>query len=342
VIVNFLTFFAKYLGVFLCYIYVTTMATKITSKNINYFLCEKCNFKCSKKGDWNRHILTAKHQNVTNCNEITSNDNEITSNYIKPILCNCGKNFNNRTSLWRHKKTCNETNTNSDTDTNIVSNNNISLSSLFDLEPILHLIKQNQEFKELLIEQNKQLIELSKDKSINNSNNTNCNNNKFNLNFYLNQTCKDALNITDFVSTLQLQVGDLEETGRLGFSEGISRIFINGLKQLDVTKRPVHCSDIKREVMYVKDDNQWNKEDADKQKLTNAIKTVANKNFKQLPQWQKQNPTYYDPDSKANDKYMQIISESLSGSNKAETENNYNKIIKNIAKQTIIEKESDN
>ena len=304
------------------------MTDKKTLEKTPNFICEKCTFICSKKSEWLRHITTRKHENT---------DDDLQKNAKKRHICNCGKQYNHRQSLFNHKSKCIFVKNNINGDNNTANNTTFNGNNTFNGEIFMKILSQNSELQ-------KQLIELSKDKSINNCNNTNtnCNNNKFNLNFYLNQTCKDALNITDFVSTLQLQVGDLEETGRLGFSEGISRIFINGLKQLDVTKRPVHCSDIKREVMYVKDDNQWNKEDADKQKLTNAIKTVANKNFKQLPQWQKENPTFYDPDSKANDKYMQIISESLSGSNKSESTDNYNKIIKNIAKQTIIEKESDN
>jgi hypothetical protein len=208
-------------------------------------------------------------------------------------------------------------------------------------------MKENSEFKQLIIDQNKQMIELSKNtgnhnitnNTNNNTNNTNNNtNNNFNLNLFLNETCKNAMNIMDFVSQLQLGIKDLEDTGRLGFSEGISKIIINGLKQMDISDRPIHCSDSKREVVYIKDKNQWSKEDEDKTILTNAIKHVAHKNMKKISEWTKEHPEYNDSSSKQNDKYLKIVSESMSGSSQEETNKNYNKIIKNIAKETIIDK----
>jgi hypothetical protein len=146
------------------------------------------------------------------------------------------------------------------------------------------------------------------------------------------------MNITDFVSQLQVGINDLEETGRLGFAEGISKIFINGLKQIKVSDRPIHCSDMKREILYIKDNNAWNKETDEKTLLTNAIKHVANKNIKQIFEWTKEHPEYNDPKSKENDKYLQIVCESMCGSTQEETNKNYNKIIKNIVKETVIEK----
>jgi hypothetical protein len=163
-------------------------------------------------------------------------------------------------------------------------------------------------------------------------------NNKFNLNVFLNETCKDAINISDFVSSLVVSINDLEETARLGYADGISKIFLNGLTQLDVHNRPVHCSDYKREVLYIKDNNEWTKDTGDKNVLTNAIKCIAHKNIKQISEWQKQNPLYNDPDSKQNDKYQKILFNCMSGSTKEEANNNYEKIIKNVAKQTVITK----
>jgi hypothetical protein len=147
------------------------------------------------------------------------------------------------------------------------------------------------------------------------------------------------MNIMDFVNQLPVGSKDLEETGRLGFAEGISKIFINGLKQIDINDRPVHCSDSKRETLYIKDNNQWNKENEDKIILTNALKHVAHKNMKQISEWTKDHPEYNDYHSKQNDKYLKIVSEAMSGSSKEETNKNYNKIIKNIAKETIIDKD---
>ena len=195
---------------------------------------------------------------------------------------------------------------------------------------VLEVVKQNKELTQ-------QVCLLSKEKTITNNIN-NSNNKNFNINFFLNEQCKDALNITDFVNSLQPQINDLEETGRLGFVQGISRIFINGLNQLDVHQRPLHCSDFKREIIYIKESNEWSKENDNKDKLLTAIKKVSHKNMQQIQSWQKSNPLYLDPDSKQNDKYMKIVYESMSGSSKEESEKNYNKIIKNIAKETVIEK----
>jgi hypothetical protein len=190
-----------------------------------------------------------------------------------------------------------------------------------------------------MIEQNKHMLEMANKVGNNNNNiNNTTNNNNFNLNFFLNETCKNAMNIMDFVSQLQVGVKELEETGRLGFAEGISKIFINGLKQIDISDRPVHCSDFKRETLYIKDNNQWNKEDTDKKTLTNAIKHVAHKNMKQISEWTKTHSDFNDSSSKENDKYLKIVSESMCGSSQEETDKNYNKIIKNIVKETIIDK----
>ena len=202
-------------------------------------------------------------------------------------------------------------------------------------------MEENTEFKHLLMEQNKQIIEQN-NRMIEIAKKTGhniTNNNSFNLNMYLNETCKDALNIMDFVNQLQIGIKDLEETGRLGFADGISKIFINGLKQLDVSNRPVHCSDSKREILYIKNNNEWNKEDDERKVLTSAIKHVVNKNIKQIPEWTKVHPDYNDYHSKQNDKYLQIVMESMSGSSQEEANKNYNKIIKNIAKETVIEKD---
>ena len=250
-------------------------------------------------------------------------------------MCNnCDKFFNDRAGLWRHNKKCSEPLVNSDFD------NPENL--------IKYLMKENAEFKQLLIDQNKQMmaqnnnmmgqiVELSKNVGNNNNNNNNSNN-SFNLNMYLNETCKDALNIMDFVNQLKIGLKELEETGRLGFANGISKIFIDGLKQIDINNRPVHCSDSKRETLYIKSNNEWNKEDGERKILTSALKHVAHKNITQISEWTKAHPDYNDSDSKDNDRFLQIVSEAMSGSTVDETNKNYNKIIKNIVKETIIEK----
>ena len=210
----------------------------------------------------------------------------------------------------------------------------------------MEMMKQNNEFKELIVEQvkqlaeqNKQIIELSSKPTTTNNNTTNnTTNNSFNLQFFLNETCKDALNISEFVSQLQVGIKDLEETGRLGYAEGISKIFINGLKQLEINQRPVHCSDGKRETIYIKDKNLWEKDDDEKVKLTNAIRSVAHKNIEQIAVWTEKHPEYMENNSKYNDKYMKLLGEAMPGSTKEESDKNYKKIARNITKETIINK----
>jgi hypothetical protein len=169
-------------------------------------------------------------------------------------------------------------------------------------------------------------------------NHINSHNKTFNLQVFLNETCKNAINISDFIDQLQVSISDLEETGRLGFAEGISKIFINNLKQMDIPDRPLHCSDVKRETIYIKDNNEWTKDSDDNPMLINAIKHVSNKNMKKINEWKKINPEHIDSSSKANDKYLKIICESMPGSTKEESDKNYKKIVKKIVKETVIDK----
>jgi hypothetical protein len=297
------------------------------------FCCEICNIKTHNKKDYEKHLLTAKHQNRTILNGI---EQKIPN---KQYICNiCSKIYSARNSLWYHQKKCNISNN------PIIQEDIIFESNEKETEKLInYLIKENSEFKQLLIEQNKQMLEqnmqmLEVSQKTNNINNINSNNtNSFNLNVFLNETCKNAMNIMDFVSQLEVGIKDLEETGRLGFAEGISKIFINGLKQIDIIDRPIHCSDFKRETLYIKDKNQWSK-DNEQKTLTNAIKHVAHKNMKQISEWTKTHSDFNDSSSKENDKYLKIVSEAMSGSTQEETYKNYNKIIKNIVKETIIDK----
>jgi hypothetical protein len=259
---------------------------------------------------------------------MTNDDGKITEN--PQHKCICGKLYKYRQGLHVHKKKC-------DYKEHILQNTNANTEQF---QIILELIKDNKEIKDFLIEQNKQLLKLST-AQIGNNNDINSHNNvsnKFNINMFLNEKCKDALNISDFVNQLDVGIKDLEETGRLGFADGISKIFINGLNQLDIHNKPIHCNDLKREVLYIKDSDKWIKEDDTKPILTKAIKDVAHKNMKQIYEWQKIHPEYNNSESKQNDKYLQIVLESMSGSSKEESEKNYNKIIRNLAKGTIIPK----
>jgi hypothetical protein len=204
--------------------------------------------------------------------------------------------------------------------------------SLTDKQLIINLLQQNAELQ-------KSLIELSKEKTITNNNNTtNSHNKTFNLQFFLNETCKDALNINDFVSSIQLQLTDLETTGRVGYVEGISKIVIQNLNNMEQYRRPVHCSDLKREIMYIKDNGEWTKEDTEKPLLTKAIKIIANENIKKISEWKRLNPDCTDSNSKKNNVYLNIVSNAMSGATQDETSKNIGKIISNIVKETQIDK----
>jgi competence CoiA-like predicted nuclease len=254
---------------------------EITPKTSYIFNCINCDFKCSKQSDWNRHILTAKHQKRQNFNNLEQNYAEKTPIFLCP---NCNKSYKARTSLWYHKQKCNTTN----------CNDSLKCNSEFKITPQMFydLLKQNNELQ-------KSLIELAKEKGPTN-NTINSNNKTFNLQVFLNETCKDAINLTDFVNQIQVSISDLEETGKLGYAEGISKVFIKNLNDIDYSNRPIHCSDSKRETLYIKDDNQWFKDDEQKTNLTKAIKQVAHKNIKQISEWQKLNPHYSEPESKQN------------------------------------------
>ena len=306
------------------------MTTKSCEKVAPKLLCETCDYFTSKKSSYEKHILTAKHLNATNDYK---NATKSCEKVAKCYNCSCGKKYSHHSSLWKHQKNCLGVK-NIQTEPTIVTTEN---NSKLDHESLIHeLMKQNTEFKTMLIEQNAKIMELAKEGKYITNNTTN--NNNFNLNFFLNEQCKDALNIMDFINQLQLNTTDLDMVGRLGYTEGISKLFIRGLKELDIFKRPIHCSDLKREVLYVKDKDAWEKDNDDKNKMKNAIKYVAAKNFKQIHEWQEENPDSNEYDSKKNTDYNMIVLHSMGGATVEEDEKNYNKIIKNVAQEVTIDK----
>ena len=306
------------------------------SENAEKFHCELCDFECCKKSNYDKHILTQKHKNRTFSNNLEQKNAE----KCLTFSCkNCNKTYNARNSLWYHEKKCN---VNNEINNNYNNLNNIDIT---DSNIIVQLIKQNDEFKHLLveqskamIEQNKTIIELSKNSSItNNTTHTNSHNKTFNLQFFLNETCKDAMNIMDFVDSIKLQLCDLENVGKLGYVDGISKIIVRNLNSLDETKRPVHCTDSKREVMYVKDEDKWEKENENKQKMRKVIKHVTHKNSKLLKEFKTKYPGCEKSESRFSDKYDKLIIEAMGGKGDNDVEKE-DKIIRNIAKTVTIEK----
>ncbi len=312
------------------------MVTEISQKVAKKFYCEICDYKCSNKFDYNKHLSTRKHEKLAICDTFVTNGDTKSAKIAEQsdFTCkNCEKIYKSRNGLWNHQKKCLVV-----PESKKKQPESEILCKL--IEQNMEFVTQNQEFKQMMVEQNKQnaqlqkqLLDLANETKITTINN-NTNNNKFNMNFFLNEKCKDALNIMDFVSSLQLQLQDLEETGRLGYIQGISRIFINGLKELDIHKRPIHCSDVKRETLYIKDNDSWEKEDADKKKIKGAIKYVSLKNAKQINEWTKEHKGYNDSANKNSDKYLKLIMEANGG----EPEE-LNKIIKNISTNVIIDKD---
>jgi len=307
------------------------METILSPEIAKKFNCEICDYSCRNRFDYNKHLLTLKHKKNENGNKMETLEIALDLQKMPKMpkspdvfTCeNCKREYKNKSGLWKHNKKCQEKKEE--------TKDGELIGKL--IQQNMDLVSQNQEFKQMMIEQNKTIIELASKTTIVNNNNNTTNNNKFNLNIFLNEKCKDALNIMDFVNSLQLQLEDLEETGRLGYVQGISRIFINGLKQLDVYKRPIHCSDVKRETLYIKDNNAWEKEDEDKKKITRAIKHVSIRNAKQIGDWTKENKGYNDSANKKSDKYLKLVSEANGG----EPEE-INKIIKTISTKVTIDK----
>jgi len=297
---------------------------KKTSKNIQNFICEDCNFTCCKKGDWNRHLLRPKHINCEKGYKMIQNDIKKTSKNIILNNCECGNVYKYTSGLWRHKKICNYKEIEKDEEPNE--------------KLVEYLIKENSELKKDNNELKIMIIDACKNmNSITNTNtNTHSNNKTFNLQFFLNETCKDAMNIMDFVDSVKLQMSDLEKMGEFGFVNSISNIIVKNLNSLDETKRPVHCTDTKRETLYVKDEDKWEKEEHENIKLRKAIKKLAHRNSKQLLDFRSKHPDCVKSESKYSDQYNKMVIEAYGG--KEDDYDNETKIIKKISKEVTIQK----
>ena len=309
------------------------MTDILAKKNAKKFHCENCNFICSKKSNYDKHLLTPKHQNTDKILTNTDAENAENANVTNIFVCECGNNYKHRQSLFNHKKKCHILNINNE------ELNTEDLNNEITPELIMCVLQQNKELQKMLIEQGKTIMELSKNSSNTNisNNNINSHNKTFNLQFFLNETCKDAMNIMDFVDSIKLQLSDLENVGKLGFVEGISKIIVSNLNSLDETKRPVHCTDSKREVMYIKDEDKWEKENETKQKMRKVIKHVTHKNSKLLKEFKTKYPGCEKSESKFSDKYDKLIIEAMGGKGDNDIEKE-DKIIRNIAKTVTIDK----
>ena len=296
------------------------------------FHCELCDYTCSKQSDYTKHTSTRKHKLSTN---LQHSSTEIA---VNKFICKCGKSYKDRTGLWYHSKKCEVQ------------------PNIFDAQIFIDLLKQNQEFKEIIIQQNNKLneqnnmlheqnnkiinvLETNNGNNFTNNNNINSNNKTFNLQVFLNEGCKDAMNITDFVNSINLQLSDLEHVGKVGYVEGISNIIIKNLNALDVTKRPVHCTDPKRETIYIKDGDVWEKDEDDNKKLRKMIRSVAFRNCKNTRLFKEKYPDCMKSESKYSDMYNKIIIEVMGGTSTTNDIENQNKIMRKIAKVMTIDKQ---
>ena len=359
------------------------MLTNKTPINAKKYVCENCDFKCSKQSDWNRHITTLKHTNHDKCLQ-----KKHPPNTFKKYTCECGKEYGHRQSLHIHKKNCIklylvepeaktdaeiiEEKPDANTDTEIIEEeenephhttvepekniflkkydsnpNELSILTNLVLEVVKsngELLKQNGEFQKQTNELQKQNLELNKQvldvyqKIQPTTINNNSHNKTFNLNFFLNEQCKDAMNIMDFVNTFHLQFSDLERIGEVGYVEGISNLIINKLNEMDIYKRPIHCSDAKREIMHIKDNDVWEKDNENNDKLRLAIKHITKKNIDMIGSWTEKYPGVRYSDHRLNDKFNEIIMEAMGGKNNSTMKEGESKIIKKICKMVLIDK----
>jgi len=316
---DFFNFFPeKNLGVFYVSLYRYMSETEKTA----VYSCNTCAFKTRNKTDFDRHLLTPKHEK----RYIMIQKNASIDTEMKK--CECGNVYKHHSGLWRHKKKCKSQE---------CKEEDLALlgEKMTEKDLIMYLLKENKEFKELILDQSNKMMELATKPST--INNMNCNNKQqFNLNLFLNEKCKNAMNMSDFVSSLEIENDDFEDIGKLGYVQGISNIFLKGLKDLDETIRPLHCSDRKRETLYIKDNDEWNKDD-NKEKIRNAIALIAHKNFKYIPIWKDANPSAMDVTTKKNDQYMRIINQVTTGIT-PEDDTGINKIIRNVANRVTIDR----
>jgi len=294
-----------------------------TQKNSKTYHCELCDFDTCNSTGYDRHLSTRKHQTRTGLTNFAQKSSE-------QFICNtCNKCYKARNSLWYHQQKC----------TPIIATKDASNNYIIDTELVMLLIKENSELKNMMMEVIKNGTHNNTNNNTNNTTNTNSHNKTFNLQFFLNETCKNAMNIMDFVDSLKLQLNDLERMGEIGFVNGMSNIIIKNLQSMDITERPVHCTDQKREVMYVKDDGKWDKEEESKPKIRKAIKHIAHKNAKLIGEFKEKHPDYKICASKISTQYNTMVIEAMGGVNCVDSVNE-NKIIKRISKEIMVEKET--
>jgi len=308
------------------------MSTEKSPTTYRIFSCVTCNYTTSNSKDYNKHLLTRKHRKSTILLP------EIPINPCTQFQCICGKIYKERTGLWRHKQKCTKNDDVKTIDEPSVETTPQQPSSQVDMMVVLELLKQNQEFKDLLIEQNKQMLILAQKAGNHNNINSN-NNNKFNLNVFLNETCKDAITFSDFVNSIEVTMDEFIQTGNIGFVNGISQVMMDRIKDMDLHTRPLHCTDLKRETVYIKNEEKWDKEDGDNSHLRKAVKCVAKKNYNQLHNWyNNKKPEVETLGTEECEDYFKFYKSALGGYDKEEDKKFEDKIIRNVLKEVLLDK----
>ena len=308
------------------------MLTKKSPKISYKFNCEICNYTCNKQSEYNKHNATAKHLRLTN---LTKKSPEISTAFI---CCVCDKEYKSRVGLWQHKQKCCQKQEFIDNPQGTIkemSDKTLDVQVL--THTIMELVKQNNEFKQLLVEQNKQMLEMSGNMGNNNNNTTNNNNQKFNLNFFLNNTCKDAMNMSDFIENMDINFEDIENIGKNGYVTGMTDMILSRIKNLDVIKRPMHCTDLKRETMYIKDNNEWEKDTPDNKRLRKMMSIISKRNYSTIPLWRDEHPECQNMQHPHCDFSVNMLRNVLGDVGKGQIKLD-NKVIKNLSKHIIVEK----
>jgi hypothetical protein len=307
------------------------METKIKD---DVYCCELCDYKCYKTKHYSQHLLTQKH--LRKHHALDGNTMETQKKTLTSYECNtCNISFKSRSGLWKHNTKGCCVNNETENDVKHINNNASDKDELIN-----YLIKENQEFKSMILELVKK--DSYNQCTTNNNNNTlsnnNSNNKTFNLNFFLNETCKDAMNMKDFIQSLEMSLPELEKMGEVGFAEGMSRVFVDRLNKLDITKRPIHCSDVKREIIHIKDDNKWERDNANLDRLRKIIKQLTIKNILRVEDWKKANQGCTEYNSRKNEQYLRINMEAIGPVDDAEVKRDFGRIIRRVAESTTIDK----
>jgi hypothetical protein len=319
------------------------MASEKSVKICKMFECEKCEYVTRDKRDYTKHLSTRKHKMLVNAS-VTS------QNLPNSFNCICGKSYKHDSSYYKHKKTCTFIEEKEEENTIVQNTQN---SGGVDNEIVMQLVKNQNDFQNLVVThmttqqqqmttQQQQIIEIIPKIGNTNCNNTmnNTTNNKFNMNIYLNEKCKDAMTLTDFIDNLKITDADFETTRTEGIVSGLTDIFTNELRDLDVRKLPIHCSDIRRETFYIKEEDEWVKDDSKKSILSRAIDKAKGKANKFLPVWIDDHPNCWKSDSPYHTEWMNVVTIRFGDGDPKFNEKNTKKILKNIATEVLIDKET--